>query len=103
MEQAKQRRVAPRAKPGTPRTPTAGDTGAPGKPLARPGEAAPDLLKAALMCNADQCPPEAAMQLCRMQETYWEGCCRECWENYLYWVKNDRQGDPYRVERLREN
>lgn len=97
-------RVAARAKPGTPRTPKAGGAGAPVKPLARAGEAArpPDLLRAALMCARDECPPETAMQLCGLNEDYWEGCCLECWTNYLYWVRNDRSGDPYRTERGRE-
>lgn len=85
-------RVAPRAKPGTPRTPSARAA----------GEAAPDLLRAALMCARDECPPETAMQLCGMAEDYWDGCCLECWTNYLYWVRNDRRGDPYRSERGRE-
>lgn len=62
----------------------------------------PDLLRAALMCARDECPPETAMQLCGLNEDYWEGCCLECWTNYLYWVRNDRSGDPYHSERWRE-
>lgn len=54
------------------------------------------------MCARDECPPETAMQLCSMAEDYWDGCCLECWTNYLYWVRNDRRGDPYRSERGRE-
>lgn len=54
------------------------------------------------MCARDECPPESEMQLCGLNEDYWEGCCLECWTNYLYWVRNDRSGDPYRTERWRE-
>lgn len=93
-------RVAPRAKPGAPRTPPAGDAGAPGKPLARAaGEAAPDLLRAALICNADGCPPEEQMQLCRLAEDYIDGCCSVCWQMYLIWVHNGRPRDPYLLDR----
>lgn len=92
--------VAPRAKPGTPRTPSAGDTGAPEKPLARAaGEAGPDLLTAALICNADGCPPESAMQACRLAEEYLDGCCDACWRTYLVWVHNGRTRDPYLLDR----
>lgn len=93
-------RVAPRAQPGTPRTPPAGDTGAPCKPLVRAtGAAVPDLLTAALICNADGCPPEAAMQACRLAEDYVDGCCAACWQCYLIWVHNGRPRDPYLLDR----
>lgn len=96
MEQAKRRGLAPRAKPGTPRTPSAGGAGAPGKPLSRQGEAAPpDLLCAALMCNADQCPPDAAMQACRYAEEYTEGICADCWMLYFYWLEGHCRRNPY--------
>lgn len=79
-------RVAARAKPGTPRTPSA-------------GEAAPDLLTAALICNADGCPPEEQMQVCRLAEDYTDGCCAACWQQYLIWVHNGRLRDPYLHDR----
>lgn len=63
------------------------------------GAAAPDLLQAALMCAHDECPPETAMQLCGMSEDYWDGCCIECWVQYLYWVYNGRLRDPYLRDR----
>lgn len=59
----------------------------------------PDLLTAALICNADGCPPEAAMQVCRMQEDADESSCSRCWECYLRWVANGRRRDPYRLDR----
>ena len=97
MEQAKRRGLAPRAKPGTPRTPTAGDTGAPGKPLARSGEAAPDLLRAALICAEDGCPPEAAMQACQRAEDYTDGICADCWRMYFYWLEGHCRRNPYTI------
>lgn len=60
----------------------------------------PSLLRAAMMCARDECPPERRMQLCSMQEDYVDGCCLNCWDNYLLWVANGRRGDPYRAERV---
>lgn len=62
----------------------------------------PDLLRAAMMCARDECPPERRMQRCSMQEDYVDGCCLDCWETYLYWVANGRAGDPYHCDRLHE-
>lgn len=43
------------------------------------------------------------MQLCGMMEDDDGGeSCRRCWENYLYWVKNGRDRDPYFTQRLHE-
>lgn len=66
-------------------------------------EQRPSLLRAALICLSDGCPPEAGMQLCLLQEDDEDGAaCRRCWETYLYWVANGRRGDPYRSDRLYE-
>ena len=63
----------------------------------------PTLLRAALICLSDGCPPEAGMQLCQLQEDDEDGeSCRRCWEAYLFWVANGRRGDPYRSDRLHE-
>ena len=63
----------------------------------------PTLLRAALICLADGCPPEAGMQLCALIEDDEDGeTCRRCWEAYLFWVANGRRGDPYRSDRLHE-
>lgn len=89
-------RVAARAKPGTPRTPKAGGTGAPCKPRARaPGAAAPDLLRAALICAEDGCPPETAMQACQRAEDYTDGICTDCWRMYFYWLEGHCRRNPY--------
>lgn len=89
-------RVAARAKPGTPRTPKAGGTGAPCKPRARaPGAAAPDLLRAALICAEDGCPPETAMQACQRAEDYTDGICADCWRMYFYWLDGHCRRNPY--------
>lgn len=87
MEQAKRRELAPRAKPGA--------RCAPVKPLARPGEAAPDLLRAALICAEDGCPPEAAMQACQRAEDYTDGICADCWRMYFYWLDGHCRRNPY--------
>lgn len=73
-------------------------------PGAMPGapDRPPDLLRAALICLDDGCPPEDCMQLCRLQEDYSDGICSGCWSTYLYWVNDHRRGDPYHDERLRE-
>lgn len=42
------------------------------------------------------------MQLCGMMEDDDGESCRRCWENYLYWVSNDRVRDPYSFDRLHE-
>ena len=97
MESAKQRELAPRAKPGAPRTPKAGDTGAPGKPLARAGTASPDLLRAALICVEDGCPPETAMQACQHAEDFTDGICADCLRAYLYWLDSHCRRNPYAI------
>ena len=68
---------------------------------AKPGAQAqpPDLLTAALICNADGCPPESCMQVCRLAEDYVDGCCADCWRVYLLWVYNGRPRDPYLLAR----
>lgn len=60
----------------------------------------PDLLTAAVICLDDGCPPEEAMQMCRMCEDYGGESCRECWYTYLLWVANGRRNDPYARDRL---
>lgn len=61
----------------------------------------PTLLRAALICLSDGCPPEAGMQLCQLQEDDEDGeCCKRCWERYLLWIDGGRRFDPYRRDRL---
>lgn len=62
----------------------------------------PDLIKCALLILEDACPPEPHMQLCRMCEDDDGSSCRLCWQNYLYYVANGRELDPYRPDRIHE-
>lgn len=63
----------------------------------------PGLLDCALLLLEDGCPPEADVQLCRLQEDDEDGTmCRRCWTRYLFYVVNGRQDNPYRLDRFYE-
>lgn len=63
----------------------------------------PDTLDCAFLLLEDACPPEADMQLCRLQEDDDDGtACHRCWAQYLIYVANGRRWDPYRLDRLHE-
>lgn len=62
-----------------------------------------DLLRAAMICIEDGCPPDAGMQLCAMQEDDDDGtACGRCWQQYLVWLANGRVRDPYTREKIWE-
>ena len=47
------------------------------------------------MAIDDECPPEASMYLCQLEDT--DECdCNRCWKRYLFYVANGRRDDPYR-------
>ena len=68
----------------------------------RPQQLQPSLLGCALLMLADACPPERHMQLCGMMEDSDGESCSLCWENYLFYVANERDSDPYRLDRIHE-
>lgn len=59
------------------------------------------LFQLALLILYDNCPPDPAKYLCKIDKEG-KNVCKCCWETYLFWAVNGYKGDPYKGDKVKE-